>query len=140
MNVYLAAHDSSLALAAVIVLERFGHRVISTWHDGTMTQVPRSVFDSSRLNATVNAQEILEADAAVFVGYPGEGNWEVEVGVAIGARKPVILVDGFRTCWRTCMMLHHPAVERADTVEEAALMLADVPVERPAGCGCLPLR
>jgi len=119
VNVYLSTAHPKLTLAAVVTLERYGHRVTSTWDDGTRGD---RWLDDARLHAIVSAQEIRDADAALFVGFDGAGAWLIDVGVALGARKPVIFV----TCLYLCVMFCHPGVERAASVEDAALMLADV--------------
>lgn len=104
-KIYVSCHDSGVALREIASLVRHGHTIVSTWHYGD-NQRPQTP-EAWRRIAMRAESEIAICDVLVFMCDPGTypGSKFVEVGIAIGLEKRVIVVGQ-----RGAGFLFHPRV------------------------------
>ncbi len=132
MRIYVASRFSRAAEAQNVAdnLTKMGHEVTSRWHapDWTGIQEPISNRRSAKNTdvAVADMNDIFRADAMVQLGEDpnnlpanaGRGGRHVELGIALGSGKPVVIIGPRETVFH-----HHFMVFQASTEIEAVKIL-----------------
>lgn len=105
-------------------LNSLGHEITYDWtHHGP---VYRSGLDRVREVAELETQGVIDADFVVVL-WPGGRGTHVELGIALAARKPVLLITHVEAhheaTTETCAFYHHPLVTRGRHWSELPSML-----------------
>jgi hypothetical protein len=132
MKVFIASHSQENARALKHKLENAGYEVVSRWvtNDHKFSSGIGAYSDAEREDlAVVDETDVRAADALVLIaeaeGVTVPGGKHVETGIAIGLRKPVIVVG------RKENIFHwHPSISVVRTQDE--LMAA---LNRLNNCG-----
>jgi hypothetical protein len=100
-------------------LAAFGHQITYDWT--THGPVWRDGIDRCRAVALLETKGVLDADV-VIVLWPGGRGTHAELGIAIGAGKPVVFVSDVeghhQASPETCAFYHHPSVLRFHYVDD----------------------
>lgn len=91
-----------------------GHQVTYDWAAHGSVQATPGIWASV---AKSEAEGVAGADY-VIVLLPGGYGTHVELGLALGAHRRVIIVGDQLTNGRTCIFYHHPAIRRVVGVED----------------------
>jgi nucleoside 2-deoxyribosyltransferase len=123
MRVYVASHDKELASVAAHELTSGGHHILSTWHQLEFKPTDEHPEWNRRVIAKRDADEVSMADAVVLIAGPDRypGGKFVEVGIAIGQGKPVVVIGR-----RENMLMWHRNVIGAANAKEAAAILSGI--------------
>ncbi|EIQ01112.1 Nucleoside 2-deoxyribosyltransferase [Opitutaceae bacterium TAV1] len=105
-------------------LTAIGHTITYDWtHHGA---VYRHGLERIREVAKLETLGVLNADV-VIVLWPGGRGTHTELGMALGAGKPVIFISDderhHQATTETCAFYHHPLVTRGRTVAEVPALL-----------------
>jgi nucleoside 2-deoxyribosyltransferase len=130
LNVYLAANGREIETTrkAMQAIRDAGHRITHDWTVGIENQRPADPVERERVRqaaALADVAGIRAADVLVLLDHDKGFGMYVEMGVAIGLGKPVIVVD--ERYHQVFFSL--PTVRLAETVEQAIALLSAVSSE-----------
>src|SRR5688500_16511805 len=94
MKVYIASHCRWAALHLADVLDIAGFYVCSSWHGKPFNATETHTEAERRANAVQDRNEVLESDIVLLIAGPDKysGGKFVEVGIAIAARKKIVIL------------------------------------------------
>lgn len=115
MKIYIASHSQELARALAEKLVAAGHTITSSWLAVPFNPTVTHTGQERQLIAAQDTQDVLDADVLVLMAGPDKypGGKFVEAGIAMGAGRKVFVLGR-----RENMLLWHPAITAAETVEE----------------------
>jgi nucleoside 2-deoxyribosyltransferase len=90
------------------ILEEAGHTLTYDWTVHGSVQASPEIWADTAAN---EASGVYRADV-VIVLLPGGLGTHTELGMALGLRKPIILVGEQTAAGRTCIFHHHPSIKR----------------------------
>ncbi len=139
MNVYIATkfENKKGFHAAKKLLEAAGHTVNCDWTKHDATTIPLAALPGYlNVCALECSRGVCEAEAVILLAYPKIAGALVELGLAIGLEKHVIIVDPFGKKNQPNIFYHLPKIrgifEHAESVEDAIELLSPV-VALPVG-------
>lgn len=115
MKIYVAAHSQDDARKVAEKLSEAGHEITSTWLQKDFSRTSSYTEFQREQIANKDAHEVMNSDALVLLASPYRvpGGKFVEVGVALGLRKPIYLLGH-----RENMLMWHYLVQQFNSVED----------------------
>lgn len=114
MKLYIAGHSQEEARAIAKLCREAGHEITSRWLDEDFSKTGNYTDVDKAGIASVDVEDVLCADAMVFIASPRRvaGGKFVEAGIAIGTGKRVYILGHQEN-----ILMYHALCERLDSVE-----------------------
>jgi nucleoside 2-deoxyribosyltransferase len=123
MKIYVASHDRQSASSSAAILAEAGHQVTSRWHEKAFLKTEEHTVEERIAIAVEDFEDVTAANALVLVAGPERysGGKFVETGIALGQRKPVVIIGR-----RENMLMWLPEIMSVDSPEMAASVLSSL--------------
>ena len=108
MKIYISSHSQELARELAKKLEENGHTIVSSWINVEFLPTEKIANEAEKMDIAVrDVEEVKSCDCVYHIAGPDRypGGKFVEVGVALGLGKPVMLIGRRENC-----LMYHPLV------------------------------
>lgn len=124
MNIYVASkfENKEKVREAINLLTQAGHDIAADWTQHSLEGVPEDKKKNYQIEcAYYDFNAVKRCHVLILLDHPNMKGAYTEVGIALGAYKPVIVVGKIYDN----IFFHLPNVELVDTIEQAILSLAN---------------